>query len=169
VIAAKGASARDDAERFCAAARSLMGGILYSLRCFGTVLYRTKDAVILTPTGQDKSPFVRDVATRLTSKPIKPKGITKDVGPFRGQGSDVGHNRSERHEKWHLNLRHYCQNLCDKKQHSDSAEQFLCFDITAGLWKRHCTAQVKLTKHTLADRRQVIFNGCAFQPRQPFL
>ena len=44
---------------------------------------KPKDAVILTPTGQDKSPFVRDVVTRLTSKPIKPKGITKDVGPFR--------------------------------------------------------------------------------------
>jgi UvrD-like helicase C-terminal domain/AAA domain len=42
-----------------------------------------KDAVILTPTGQDKSQFVRDVVTRLTSKPIKPKGINKDVGPFR--------------------------------------------------------------------------------------
>jgi hypothetical protein len=44
---------------------------------------KPKDAVILTPTGQDKSPFVRDVVTRLTSKSIKPKGITKDVGPFR--------------------------------------------------------------------------------------
>jgi hypothetical protein len=44
---------------------------------------KPKDAVILTPTGQDKSPFVRDVVARLTSKPIKPKGITKDVGPFR--------------------------------------------------------------------------------------
>lgn len=43
---------------------------------------KPKDAVILTPTGQDKSPFVRDVVTRLISKPIKPKGITKDVGPF---------------------------------------------------------------------------------------
>ena len=44
---------------------------------------KPKDAVVLTPTGQEKSPFVRDVVTRLTSKPIKPKGITKDVGPFR--------------------------------------------------------------------------------------
>jgi hypothetical protein len=44
---------------------------------------KPKDAVILTPTGQDKSPFVRDVVARLTSKTIKPKGITKDVGPFR--------------------------------------------------------------------------------------
>jgi len=41
------------------------------------------DAVILTPAGQDKSPFVRDVVARLISKPIKPKGISKDVGPFR--------------------------------------------------------------------------------------
>jgi hypothetical protein len=44
---------------------------------------KPKDAVILTPTGQGKSQFVRDVVTRLTSKPIKPKGINKDVGPFR--------------------------------------------------------------------------------------
>ena len=44
---------------------------------------KPKDAVILTPTGQDKSPFVRDVVTRLSSNPIKPKGSTKDVGPFR--------------------------------------------------------------------------------------
>jgi superfamily I DNA/RNA helicase len=44
---------------------------------------KPKDAVILTPTGQDKSQFVRDVVTRLTSKSIKPKGINKDVGPFR--------------------------------------------------------------------------------------
>jgi len=44
---------------------------------------KPKDAVILTPTGQDKSPFVRNVVARLISKPIKPKGITKDVGPFR--------------------------------------------------------------------------------------
>lgn len=43
---------------------------------------KPKDAVILSPTGQDKSPFVRDVVARLTSKPIKPKGITEDVGPF---------------------------------------------------------------------------------------
>jgi hypothetical protein len=44
---------------------------------------KPKDAVILTPTGPEKSPFVHDVVARLTSKPIKPKGITKDVGPFR--------------------------------------------------------------------------------------
>ena len=44
---------------------------------------KPKDAVILTPTGPDKSPFVRQVVERLTSKPIKPSGITKDVGPFR--------------------------------------------------------------------------------------
>jgi UvrD-like helicase family protein len=44
---------------------------------------QAKDVVILTPTGQDKSSFVRDVVTRLVSKPIKPKGMTKDVGPFR--------------------------------------------------------------------------------------
>ena len=44
---------------------------------------KPKDAVILTPTGQDKSQFIRDVVTRLTSKSIKPKGINKDVGPFR--------------------------------------------------------------------------------------
>lgn len=44
---------------------------------------KPKDAVILTPTGQDKSPFVRNVVARLTSKPIKPKGIARDVGPFR--------------------------------------------------------------------------------------
>ena len=44
---------------------------------------KPKDAVILTPTGQDKSQFVRDTVTRLTSKSIKPKCINKDVGPFR--------------------------------------------------------------------------------------
>lgn len=44
---------------------------------------KPKDAVILTPTGPDKSPFVADVVDRLISKPIKPKGIMKDVGPFR--------------------------------------------------------------------------------------
>jgi len=42
-----------------------------------------KDVVILTPTGRDKSPFVRDVVARLIAKAIKPKGITKEVGPFR--------------------------------------------------------------------------------------
>jgi hypothetical protein len=44
---------------------------------------KPKDAVILTPTGPDKSPFVRDAVARLTTKSIKPKGITPDVGPFR--------------------------------------------------------------------------------------
>lgn len=44
---------------------------------------KPKDAVILTPTGPDRSLFVRDVVERLATKPIKPKGITKDVGPFR--------------------------------------------------------------------------------------
>ena len=43
---------------------------------------KPKDMVILTPTNPKKTAFVRDVAKRLTSKPIKPKGITKDVGPF---------------------------------------------------------------------------------------
>jgi hypothetical protein len=43
---------------------------------------KPKDAVILTPTGSEKSPFVHHVVERLTSKPIKPKGIAKDVGPF---------------------------------------------------------------------------------------
>jgi len=43
---------------------------------------KPKDAVILTPTSPGKSQFVHDVVERLTSKPIKPKGITKDVGPF---------------------------------------------------------------------------------------
>lgn len=43
----------------------------------------TKDLVILTPTGPDKSQFVRNVVKRLTSKPIQPKGIPKSVGPFR--------------------------------------------------------------------------------------
>lgn len=48
-----------------------------------TICWKTpKDAVILTPTGQDKSQFVKDVVARLISKPIKPKGIAKDVGPF---------------------------------------------------------------------------------------
>ena len=42
-----------------------------------------KDAVVLTPTGPEKSPFVHDVVERLTSKAIRPKGIPKDVGPFR--------------------------------------------------------------------------------------
>lgn len=44
---------------------------------------KPKDAVILTPTGQDKSPFVGNVVARLISKPIRPTGIGKDVGPFR--------------------------------------------------------------------------------------
>lgn len=43
---------------------------------------KPKDAVILSPTGPDKSPFVRDVVARLIKKSIKPKGIAKDVGPF---------------------------------------------------------------------------------------
>lgn len=43
---------------------------------------KPKDAVILSPTGPEKSPFVHDVVDRLTSKPIQPKGIPKDVGPF---------------------------------------------------------------------------------------
>jgi hypothetical protein len=42
-----------------------------------------RDVVILTPTGPEKSKFVRDVVARLTSTSITPRGITKPVGPFR--------------------------------------------------------------------------------------
>ena len=42
-----------------------------------------KDVAILTPTGPDKSPFVRDVVARLILKPIEPKGVNKPEGPFR--------------------------------------------------------------------------------------
>src|ERR1700677_2315370 len=41
------------------------------------------DVVILTPTGPERSSFVRDVVVRLSSKAIKPKGIPRNVGPFR--------------------------------------------------------------------------------------
>ena len=41
-----------------------------------------KDAVILTPTGSDKSPFVKDVVARLIEKPIVGKSIENGVGPF---------------------------------------------------------------------------------------
>lgn len=44
---------------------------------------KPKDAVILTPTGPEKSPFVHDAVERLTTKSIQPKGIKKEVGPFR--------------------------------------------------------------------------------------
>lgn len=44
---------------------------------------KANDVVILTPTGQSKNQFVRDAVTRLTEKPIKPRGINKEVGPFR--------------------------------------------------------------------------------------
>jgi UvrD-like helicase C-terminal domain len=44
---------------------------------------KSKDVAILTPTGPEKSPFVREVITRLTSKPITPQGIPTAVGPFR--------------------------------------------------------------------------------------
>jgi hypothetical protein len=43
---------------------------------------KPKDVVILTPTGPGKSPWVRNVANRLTSNPIKPKGIPAEIGPF---------------------------------------------------------------------------------------
>jgi hypothetical protein len=41
-----------------------------------------KDAVILTPTGPEKCPWIGNVVTRLVSKPIKPSGIQTNVGPF---------------------------------------------------------------------------------------
>jgi len=44
---------------------------------------KAKGAVILTPTGPQKSKFARDVVARLSSSSIKPKGITSEVGPFR--------------------------------------------------------------------------------------
>lgn len=43
---------------------------------------QSKDVVILTPTGPEKSRFVRDVVARLIEKPITPSGISKPVGPF---------------------------------------------------------------------------------------
>jgi hypothetical protein len=43
----------------------------------------SKDVVILTPTGPERSTFVRDVVARLTSKSITPSGIKKPIGPFR--------------------------------------------------------------------------------------
>lgn len=39
--------------------------------------------MILTPTGPEKSPFVHDAIERLTTRSILPKGIKKEVGPFR--------------------------------------------------------------------------------------
>jgi len=52
-------------------------------RAASTLYFRKpKDAVILTPTGPDKSPWIRDVVTRLTSRSIRPKGIPVDLGPF---------------------------------------------------------------------------------------
>lgn len=48
-----------------------------------TLCWKTcRDTAILTPTGPDKSKFVRDVVARLTSKSIIPSGITKPIGPF---------------------------------------------------------------------------------------
>ena len=45
---------------------------------------KPKDAVILTPTRQDKSPFVRNVGGAFNLKAYQAEqGITKDVGPFR--------------------------------------------------------------------------------------
>ena len=44
---------------------------------------RTKDVVILTPTGPEKSPFVHAVVERLTANSIQPKGIEKPLGPYR--------------------------------------------------------------------------------------
>jgi hypothetical protein len=43
---------------------------------------KSKDPVILTPTGPGSSPWVRNVATRLRSKPIRPSGISPEIGPF---------------------------------------------------------------------------------------
>lgn len=66
---------------------TLMSGFNASAAAAGVArtLYwkQCKDVVILTPTTPEKSGFVRDVAERLTSKPIQPRGITKPVGPFR--------------------------------------------------------------------------------------
>lgn len=42
-----------------------------------------RNAVILTPTGPDKSRFVREVTARLMLKTITPAGVNKPVGPFR--------------------------------------------------------------------------------------
>jgi hypothetical protein len=59
-------------------ANAAAGGIARTL-CWK----QCKDVVILTPTGPEKSGFVRDVVARLVSKPITPRGINKPVGPFR--------------------------------------------------------------------------------------
>jgi UvrD-like helicase C-terminal domain/AAA domain len=59
-------------------ANAAAGGIARTL-CWK----QCKNAVILTPTGPEKSGFVRDVVARLVSKPITPSGINKPVGPFR--------------------------------------------------------------------------------------
>jgi superfamily I DNA/RNA helicase len=48
-----------------------------------TLCWKPKgDVVLLTPTGPDKSSFVRDVVVRLSTKSIQPSGINKPVGPF---------------------------------------------------------------------------------------
>lgn len=59
-------------------ANSAAGGVARSLHWNST-----KDVVILTPTGPDKSPFVRTVVERLISNTIQPKGIEKVLGPYR--------------------------------------------------------------------------------------
>lgn len=52
-------------------------------RAASTLYYKKpRDAVILTPTGPGKSPWIRNVVKRLTSKSIRPKGIPVDLGPF---------------------------------------------------------------------------------------
>lgn len=53
---------------------------------------RATEWVILTPTGPDVSPFVKDVVVRLIAKSIQPKGVTKAVGPFRIEWESGGEN-----------------------------------------------------------------------------
>lgn len=43
---------------------------------------KPNSAVILTPTGPRKSDWVKNVLCRLSSKPIKPKGVPTEIGPY---------------------------------------------------------------------------------------
>jgi hypothetical protein len=70
---------------------NILGGALISAlnknsaagRVAATLYWKKpKDAVILTPTGPGSSPWVRNVVTRLASKPIKASGISAEIGPF---------------------------------------------------------------------------------------
>lgn len=43
---------------------------------------KASSAVILTPAGPGKNDWVKEVAGRLSSKPIKPSGVATEIGPY---------------------------------------------------------------------------------------